>query len=163
PWSWPWPSRNSFAGGKSPLPDCRPALPGDHAMPAARKAERNQRRIDIDPQLVDRYVMELSAFGGVGTSGVSRTVYSPAWVAATDQYAAWCDEAGLRVHRDAVGNVWGVLEGSDKGKSIVSGSHIDSQTPGGRYDGALGAIAALIALKTLRERYGAPRQTLEAL
>ena len=37
------------------------------------------------------------------------------------------------------------------------------QTPGGRYDGALGALAGLIALKVLRERFGRPRRTLEAV
>jgi allantoate deiminase len=46
---------------------------------------------------------------------------------------------------------------------IASGSHIDSQTPGGRYDGALGVIAALVALRTLRERFGRPRRTIEAV
>ncbi len=52
-------------------------------------------RIEIDPELVERYVMELAAFGAVGETGVSRPVYGPAWVAAADQYAAWCADAGL--------------------------------------------------------------------
>src|SRR5207302_9871289 len=56
----------------------------------------------------------------------------------------------------------GRLEGTEPGRAIASGSHIDSQTPGGRYDGALGVIAALVALRTLRERFGRPRRTLEA-
>ena len=46
---------------------------------------------------------------------------------------------------------------------IASGSHIDSQTPGGRYDGALGVIAALVAMRTLQEQFGRPRRTLEAV
>jgi allantoate deiminase len=62
-----------------------------------------------------------------------------------------------------VGNVWGRLEGSEGGKSIVSGSHIDSQAPGGRYDGALGALAGLIALRVLKAQFGQPRRTLEAV
>jgi allantoate deiminase len=120
-------------------------------------------RIEIDPVLVERYVMELGAYGGYGGTGVWRTVYSPEWIGATRQYAAWCEEAGLRVHRDAVGNIWGVLQGTQPGKSIVSGSHIDTQRPGGRYDGALGALAALIALRTLKEQIGPPKRTLEAV
>ncbi len=121
------------------------------------------QRIRVDPSLVERYVMELAQYGAHGETGVWRTVYSPEWVAATDQYAAWCEEAGLRARRDAVGNVWGRLEGIDGGKAIVSGSHIDSQKPGGRYDGALGAIAAVIALRTLKEQFGSPKRPLEAL
>src|SRR5262245_57386584 len=95
-------------------------------------------QITIDPALVQPSVMELARFGAYGETGVWRTVYSPEWVAATDQYAAWCKETGLRMRRDAVGSVWGRLDGSEGGTAIVSGSHIDSQRPGGRYDGALG-------------------------
>lgn len=121
------------------------------------------KSIQIDPELVERYVLELASFGAVGETGVSRTVYSPEWVGATRRYAQWCEAAGLAVRHDAVGNVWGILLGTEGGKSITSGSHIDSQTPGGRYDGALGALAALIALKALKEQFGAPRRTLEAI
>jgi allantoate deiminase len=119
--------------------------------------------IEIDAALVERYVMTLASFGAHGETGVWRTVYSPEWVAATDQYAAWCKESGLAVRRDTVSNVWGALAGREDGKSIVSGSHIDSQTPGGRYDGALGIVAALVALRTLKEQFGQPRRTLEAV
>lgn len=119
--------------------------------------------ITIDPALVERLIMELAQDGAYGATGVWRTVYSPEWLAAMDRYAAWCAEAGLVVHRDAVGNVWGRLPGREAGGSVVSGSHIDSQRPGGRYDGALGALAGLVALRALREQYGTPRRTLECL
>jgi allantoate deiminase len=102
-----------------------------------------------DTAQVERYISELARFGAYGDTGVWRTVYSPEWVAATEQYAAWCEVAGLRVRRDAVGSVWGRLDGSAGGKAIVSGSHIDSQRPGGRYDGALGVLGALIAIRFL--------------
>lgn len=119
-------------------------------------------RIDIDTGLVERLIVELARYGAYGETGVWRTVYSPAWVAAQDQVAAWYADAGLDVHRDAVGTVWGRLAGTEPGLVIASGSHIDSQTPGGRYDGALGVIAAFVAVRTLKEQVGRPRHTLEA-
>jgi allantoate deiminase len=119
--------------------------------------------VEIDSALVEHYIMSLATFGASGETGVSRTAYSPEWVAATDEYAVWCEEAGLAVRRDAVGNVWAHLAGREGGKTIVSGSHIDSQTPGGRYDGALGTVAALVALRALNEQFGPPRRTLEAV
>ena len=121
------------------------------------------RQIEIDPALIDRYLASLAKFGAYGETGVWRTVYSPAWVAAQDQVATWMEEAGLEVRRDAVGNVWGRLAGSEGGSSIVSGSHIDSQRPGGRFDGALGVIAALAAIRALKEQCGTPRRTLEVV
>jgi allantoate deiminase len=115
----------------------------------------------IDPAFVEDYIMTLAQYGAHGETGVWRPVYSRAWFDAQDQIAAWAEEAGLGVTRDAVGNVWGRLEGSEGGKTIVSGSHIDSQLPGGRYDGALGVLSALIAMRQLRQHFGAPRRTLE--
>lgn len=120
-------------------------------------------RIEVDHDLLERYVMELGRIGAAGATGVKRTVYSPEWVQATQTYAGWCRDAGLAVRSDAVGNVWARLEGREGGNVIASGSHIDSQLPGGRYDGALGCIAALVALRSLREQFGAPRRPLEAV
>lgn len=117
----------------------------------------------VSPEEVEQHVIGLATFGAYGETGVWRTVYSPEWVEATRQYKQWCTEAGLDAIEDAVGNIWGKLPGSEPGSSIVTGSHIDSQKPGGRYDGALGALAGLIALKLLRSRFGTPKRTLETI
>jgi allantoate deiminase len=119
--------------------------------------------IDVDPGLVERYLLDLARHGAYGETGVWRTAYSPEWVAAQDQVSAWLEDAGLEVRRDAVGNVWGRLAGSEGGSVVATGSHVDSQNPGGRYDGALGVIAGLVALRTLGEQFGPPRRTLEAV
>jgi allantoate deiminase len=119
--------------------------------------------IDVDAGRVERLLLELARDGAYGETGVWRTAYSPEWVAAQDRVAAWMTEAGLDVRRDAVGSVWGRLAGGEGGPVIATGSHIDSQTPGGRYDGALGVIAGLVALRTLREQFGTPQCTLEAV
>jgi allantoate deiminase len=119
--------------------------------------------IDVDSDLVERLVLELARHGAYGDTGVWRTVYTAEWVAAQDQIAAWLAEAQLEVRRDAVGSVWGRLAGRESGPVIATGSHIDSQTPGGRYDGALGVVAGLVALRTLREQFGTPGRTLEAV
>jgi allantoate deiminase len=119
--------------------------------------------IDVDHGLVERYIFDLARHGAYGETGVWRTVYSPEWVAAQARVSEWLEEAGLEVRRDAVGNVWGRLAGSEAGPVVATGSHIDSQTPGGRYDGALGVIGAVIALRTLLVQFGQPRRTLEAV
>jgi len=114
----------------------------------------------VDNRDVAEMVETLAGFGAWGETGVNRLVYTPEWLAAQDQVAAWLAEAGLEVERDAVGNVWGWLRGTARGKAIVTGSHIDTQKPGGQYDGALGVVAAIAAVKALKETYGTPRQTI---
>jgi allantoate deiminase len=120
-------------------------------------------QIQIDPAETERYILKLAQYGAYEETGVWRTVYSPEWIKAKNQFVQWCEEAGLEVSTDAVGNVWGRLGGTEGGPSIVSGSHIDTQRPGGRYDGALGAIAALVAIKALKAQFGRPRCTLEVV
>jgi allantoate deiminase len=119
--------------------------------------------VDIDPGAIERHLLTLAACGAYEATGVWRPVYSPAWSEAQERVTAMCRAAGLAVKRDAVGNVWGRLEGSAGGPAIVSGSHIDSQLPGGRYDGALGVVAAVVAIQALKNRYGAPKRPLEAV
>jgi allantoate deiminase len=117
----------------------------------------------VDPGFVEQCIMTIARHGSYGETGVWRPTYTPEWVAAQNLVSKWCRDGGMSVSMDAVGSVWGRLEGTEPGPSIVSGSHIDSQCPGGRYDGALGVIAAYIAIKTLSERFGQPKRTLEVV
>jgi allantoate deiminase len=119
--------------------------------------------IDIDAAAVEDAITTLARYGTHGETGVWRVAYSPEWSEAQAQVEEWLTAAGLEVRRDAVGNVWGRLEGSEPGSVVATGSHIDSQTPGGRYDGALGVVSAVIAVRTLNELHGRPRRTLEVV
>lgn len=120
-------------------------------------------QIDIDGAYVESLIMKFGAIGAHSGTGVWRTVYSPEWVQANGLFRELAEGAGLEANADAAGNVWARLAGTDGGKSIVSGSHVDTQKPGGRYDGTLGIIAAFVALKALKERFGSPKRTLEAV
>jgi allantoate deiminase len=117
--------------------------------------------ITIDPALVERHIMALARYGASHETGVSRAAYTPEWIAAQQQVADWFAEAGLTVWRDAVGNQWGRLIGTAPGPVIATGSHIDSQLPGGRYDGALGIVGGLLAVRVLKERFGQPRRSID--
>src|SRR6267378_6050481 len=75
----------------------------------------------------------------------------------------WMKEAGLLVRRDAVGNVWGRIEGSRGGRVIATGSHIDTVRGGGALDGALGVVAGVEAVSSLWQRFGRPTRILECV
>lgn len=119
--------------------------------------------LEIDPKRVEDLIFSMGRHGAVGDTGVSRTTYSPAWVAANAELAMRGADAGLTPRMDAVGNLWLRAEGQDGGKVIATGSHVDSQCPGGRYDGVLGIIAGLIAVEALIARHGAPRRPIEVV
>jgi allantoate deiminase len=117
----------------------------------------------LDPIRVEQMIMALGAIGAHSGTGVWRTAYSPEWVAAQALVSDWATAAGLSPRMDAVGNLWARIDGTEGGKAIVSGSHIDTQCPGGRYDGALGVVAALAAISALTATFGRPRRPLELL
>ena len=72
----------------------------------------------------------------------------------------WMREAGLEVSSDAGGNLYGRLPGREPGLSEVwSGSHLDTPPDGGRFDGALGVVAALDAAEAIAQG-GGGRRTL---
>jgi acetylornithine deacetylase/succinyl-diaminopimelate desuccinylase-like protein len=88
---------------------------------------------------------ELYAIGG--GRGANRPYGSAAEDAAHDLAAGWMEEAGLAVERDAAGNLLGRFPGD--GAELWAGSHLDSVPEGGRFDGALGVVAAIEALERI--------------
>jgi allantoate deiminase len=117
----------------------------------------------IDPALIERRLDELYAIGAEPEGGAYRPLYGVAWATAVDRVERWLKDAGLKTRRDAVGNLWGRAEGTDKGKTIVTGSHIDTVRHGGRLDGALGIVAGLTAVEALLKDKGKPLRTLEVV
>lgn len=117
----------------------------------------------IDPTLLERRLDELYAIGAEPDGGAYRPLYGAAWATAVERVERWLKDAGLKTRRDAVGNLWGRAEGADTGKSIVTGSHIDTVRHGGRLDGALGIVAGLTAVEALLKDKGKPRRTLEVV
>lgn len=116
-------------------------------------------RIDSAP--LERRLDELYAIGAEPDGGAFRPLYGSAWATAVERVERWMKDAGLETRRDAVGNVWGRANGSAQGKSIVTGSHIDTVRNGGRLDGALGIVAGLTAVEALLKAKGKPKRSLE--
>lgn len=125
---------------------------------------QNSVSLELDESAVERMIIDLGMIGRSDDTGVWRTAYSAEWVEANALLRRWFVERGLDVREDAVGNLWGRAEGRGPSRrAVVSGSHVDTQCPGGRYDGALGIIAALVAVDALLRRYGPPLRPLEVV
>ncbi|MFW6041311.1 MAG: M20/M25/M40 family metallo-hydrolase, partial [Thermoplasmatota archaeon] len=85
-------------------------------------------------------------------SGITRYSGSEADKKARDYIVQLMKEEGMEVKIDKVGNIFGIKEGSDPDlKSILVGSHIDTVTNGGMFDGALGVVSGIEAVRILKE------------
>lgn len=106
-----------------------------------------------------------SCFGAVeGTNGVDRQAASAADGEQRKWFAKLLESRGFEVHRDAIGNQFGLLELVPGAPYVLTGSHLDSQPTAGRFDGAYGVMASAHACfrvaDALRESGSAPRFNL---
>ncbi|KIC24161.1 MULTISPECIES: hydantoinase/carbamoylase family amidase [unclassified Leisingera] len=105
----------------------------------------------LDPQRFLDDLHKLRSFGASGAGkGVVRQAYSDADIAARKWLAERIKGAGLEPHFDPLGNLFGLAAG----KSLLLGSHSDTQPEGGWLDGALGVIAGLEAARAAKEDGG---------
>lgn len=106
----------------------------------------------------------ISSFGGLEQGGTTRLLYTTEWLAAQNALKERMTKLGMQTYFDDIGNLYGRFEGSKyKDEVIMSGSHIDTVVNGGKLDGQLGIIAALLAMQYLKENYGQPLRTLELI
>jgi beta-ureidopropionase / N-carbamoyl-L-amino-acid hydrolase len=105
----------------------------------------------VDGERLLRDMAELAEIGRDPAGGLSRTSFSPADAQARAWYAAKCEEAGLTLELDGLGNIVAGLPGADDEPAVWSGSHLDTVPRGGAFDGALGAVAALECVRRLAE------------
>jgi N-carbamoyl-L-amino-acid hydrolase len=95
---------------------------------------------------------DMAKLGGTPKGGVNRQALSPEDAAARNQLAGWAKARGFAIFTDAIGNLFVRRDGSDpKAAPVMSGSHMDSQPTGGRFDGMYGVLAAFEALEALED------------
>src|SRR4029079_8514715 len=91
--------------------------------------------------------------------GITREVYTPTYAKALDWVAERMRAAGLEPRLDAFGNLWGRWPGADPdAPRVVTGSHVDTTLNAGRFDGVVGVLGAIEAVRLLREEGGRPRR-----
>lgn len=104
---------------------------------------------------------ELGRIGSTPEGGRTRLAFSAADDEGRRYVARLMTETGLAVREDAVGNVFGRLEGRDAAlPAVLVGSHVDTVPNAGKYDGCLGVLAAIAAVRALPDR---PRHGVEVV
>jgi beta-ureidopropionase / N-carbamoyl-L-amino-acid hydrolase len=106
----------------------------------------------INPERLTEDLAGLSRIGLHEDGSVTRLAFSPAELRARQYVMHLCQRAGISVRLDGIGNLIARVEGEVTGEAAVAmGSHIDSVPRGGRFDGAMGVIAALEVVRTIKE------------
>jgi N-carbamoyl-L-amino-acid hydrolase len=106
----------------------------------------------------------LASIGATTAGGVNRPTFSEAHLAARKWFREEVQKSGLEFHVDGAGNHSAVLTCEPSNlPTLLLGSHLDSVPDGGRFDGALGVIAALEVLRTVKENGIRSKVNLEAI
>lgn len=94
--------------------------------------------------------------------GICRLTFTPAYARSCDYVQEKMEQAGMTVQRGKLGNVVGIYPG-ETDRRIVLGSHIDSVPNGGMFDGCLGVMGAIEAVRALHEKGIRLRHTVEVV
>ncbi|MBA3596450.1 MAG: Zn-dependent hydrolase [Methylibium sp.] len=97
-------------------------------------------------------LMELARIGATPKGGVCRLALTELDGQARDRFVSWAEAAGCTVRIDAIGNIFARRAGRNAAlPPIVTGSHIDTQPTGGKFDGNYGVLAGLEVLRSLND------------
>lgn len=106
----------------------------------------------IDSQRLWDSLMTLAGIGATDKGGVCRLALTDLDRQARDRFCRWAHEAGCTLRIDAIGNLFARREGHDPAlPAVATGSHIDTQPTGGKFDGNYGVLAGLEVLRTLND------------
>ena len=115
----------------------------------------------------DRLVQEIEALAQISDAeapAVTRIVFTPTDLKARAWLIARCEEAGLVVRQDSIGNIFARWTGSDAhAPAVGTGSHIDAIPNAGRFDGVVGVLGGLEAMRSLRRSGLRPKHSIELL
>jgi ureidoglycolate amidohydrolase len=118
--------------------------------------------VNIDGDRLQRWIDELAVFSEAPAPAVTRVLFSDVDLAARAWVIARCEEEGLVIRQDAVGNIFARWPGAqDDEPAVATGSHIDAIPNAGRYDGVVGVLGALEAFSALRRAGFTPSRSLE--
>jgi N-carbamoyl-L-amino-acid hydrolase len=116
----------------------------------------------VDADRLWKRHMEMAEIGAIPGNGVNRAAFSAEDIRARHLLVSWARARNFSVSMDAIGNLFVRRPGQDaEAPPVMSGSHMDSQPRGGRFDGMYGVLAALEALEAVEQAGVKTRRPIE--
>src|SRR5947207_13061374 len=129
---------------------------------STRRTEKME--LEIDQQRLNSEIEALAVFSDAEPPAVTRVVFTPTDLKARAWVISRCEEAGLTVRQDTIGNIFARWSGADPAAPAVgTGSHIDAIPNAGKYDGAVGVLGGLEAIRALQRSGFRPKNSIELL
>ena len=120
--------------------------------------------VDTIKDRLSAEIEELAAISDADPPAVTRIVFTPTDLKARAWVRARCEQAGLALRQDPIGNLFARWQGSAADAPVIgTGSHIDAIPNAGKYDGVVGVLGGLEAIRTLQLRGFHPRHSIELL
>lgn len=108
--------------------------------------------LGIDGDRLWNSLMEMAKIGATEKGGNCRLALTDLDREARDLFVSWCEAAGCTVKVDRMGNIFARRPGRDDSLApVMTGSHLDTQPTGGRFDGVYGVLAGLEVVRTLND------------
>jgi ureidoglycolate amidohydrolase len=121
-------------------------------------------KLEVDRKRLMEEIEELATISDAPAPAVTRVVFTPTDLKARKWLISRCEEEGLSVRHDPVGNIFVRWSGSDPHAAPVgTGSHIDAIPNAGKYDGVVGVLGGLEAIRALRRGGFRPKSPIELL
>ena len=118
--------------------------------------------LEIHSSQLSAELAHLASFSDAPAPAVTRVVFSRVDLAAREYVKSLCAVAGLTIREDAIGNTFCRWTGEDRALPAVgTGSHIDAIPHAGAYDGTVGVLGGLEAIRALQRADFRPRRSIE--
>ncbi len=110
------------------------------------------KNLSIDGQRLWDSLMEMAKIGATEKGGCCRLALTDLDKQGRNLFVRWCEEAGCTIKVDKMGNIFARRAGRDDSKPpVITGSHLDTQPTGGRFDGVFGVLAGLEVVRSLND------------
>lgn len=115
--------------------------------------ENPVQQLRVDGNRLWRSLMAMAEIGATPAGGCNRQALTDEDREGRDLFVRWCREIGCEIRVDRMGNLFARRPGVDNNlPAVMTGSHLDTQPTGGKFDGVYGVLAGLEVLRTLEER-----------